>query len=132
MRSIFRAGAAAALLSLGASGCTETYRNHGYVPPADQLALVEVGDSREEVGATIGRPTATGLLSDAGWFYVKSRYRDYGWRPPEEIDRQVVAVSFSEAGRVRNVERFGRAAFAGFFIGSTNVLQSGANHFPFK
>lgn len=99
--------AAAALLLLAAA-CTAIYRNHGYVPAEDELATVVVGkDTRETVAQKIGRPTAQGLLNDVGWFYVQSRFKHYGPKEPQEIDRQVVAVTFTEAGVVDGVGRYG-------------------------
>ncbi|MDW4548610.1 outer membrane protein assembly factor BamE [Defluviimonas sp. D31] len=90
------------------SACTAIYQNHGYVPRDDELAKVVVGEStREAVAETVGRPTSTGLLTGAAWYYVGSRFRQYGIRAPEEIEREVVAISFDEAGLVENVERFG-------------------------
>jgi outer membrane protein assembly factor BamE (lipoprotein component of BamABCDE complex) len=69
---------------------------------------VQVGvDTRESVAQKVGRPSASGLLNDVGWFYVESRWKHFGAREPQEIDRQVVAISFSESGTVSNVERFG-------------------------
>ena len=90
------------------AACTPIYRNHGYVPSDEELALLEVGkDSRDTVAAAIGRPSAAGLLNDVGWYYVQSRWKHYGALPPKEEDRQIVAITFSEAGVVENVERFG-------------------------
>ena len=101
-----RFGLVGAMLLLAA--CATVYRNHGYVPTDDDLALVEVGvDTRETVTEKIGRPTASGLLNDVGWFYVQSRWAYRGAFEPKEIDRQVVSITFTEAGRVENVERFG-------------------------
>lgn len=90
------------------SACSAVYRNHGYVPMEEDLALVEVGVSdRQTVATAIGRPSATGLLEGAGWYYVGSRWKHFGLYAPQEISREVVAVSFDEAGLVSNVERFG-------------------------
>lgn len=90
--------------------CTTQFRNHGYVPPEEDLALLEVGrDTRETVAATIGRPSTAGLLNDVGWFYVQSRYKLVGGMAPEEIDRQVVAITFTMDGVVENIERYGLA-----------------------
>ena len=90
------------------AACSAVYRNHGYVPTDDELALIEVGaDTYETVGTKIGRPSASGLLNDQGWYYVQSRYRHFGPREPREIERQVVAITFSESGVVENVARFG-------------------------
>lgn len=90
------------------TACSTIYRNHGYVPTDDELATVEVGvDTRETVTEKIGRPTASGLLNDVGWFYVQSRWAYRGAFEPREIDRQVVAITFAEGGTVENIERFG-------------------------
>lgn len=102
-----RKGAIVAVV-LALAACSTVYRNHGYVPAEDELALVEVGvDTMETVGQKIGRPSTAGLLNDEGWYYVQSRYRHFGPREPKEIERQVVAVTFTEAGVVENIARFG-------------------------
>ncbi len=90
------------------AACSAVYRNHGYVPSEEELAQVEVGkDTRETVGQKIGRPSTSGLLNDDGWFYVQSRYKLVGPREPKEIDRQVLAITFTEGGVVENIARYG-------------------------
>jgi outer membrane protein assembly factor BamE (lipoprotein component of BamABCDE complex) len=90
------------------AACATIVRNHGYVPDETELALVEVGvDTRETVAEKVGRPTAQGLLNDVGWFYIQSRFEHFGPREPKEVERQVVAITFSEAGTVDNIGRFG-------------------------
>ncbi len=102
-----RRGAVALAIVLLAA-CTALYQNHGYVPRDADLEQVVVGKStREDVGKAVGRPSSTGLLTGGAWYYVGSRFRHYGPREPQEIDRQVVAISFDEGGTVENVERFG-------------------------
>ena len=88
------------------AACAPEFRNHGYVPRDVDLARIDIGDSREEVDTVVGQPTVTALLDDDGWYYVRSRYRDYTWRAPVEIDREVVVISFS-GDRVSNIERYG-------------------------
>ncbi|WP_240790415.1 outer membrane protein assembly factor BamE [Rhodobacter sp. SY28-1] len=96
------------VLLAAVAACSAVYRNHGYVPSEDELAQVEVGkDTRETVGQKIGRPSTSGLLNDVGWFYVQSRYKLVGPREPKEIDRQVLAVTFTESGVVENIARYG-------------------------
>lgn len=98
----------ALILAAGVAACSPVFRNHGYVPAEDELALVEVGvDTRETVGQKIGRPSTSGLLNEDGWFYVQSRYKLVGPREPQEIERQVLVINFSEAGVVENIGRFG-------------------------
>lgn len=100
------AGGLSLMLLLGA--CSPQYQNHGYVPPADQLEQVVVGsDTKDSVTQKIGVPTAAGVVDDDSFYYVKMRKRTLGFLAPEEVRREVVAIRFSEAGVVSNVERFG-------------------------
>jgi outer membrane protein assembly factor BamE (lipoprotein component of BamABCDE complex) len=102
--------AALLVAGLAVAACSPIIRDHGYVPADSELESVVVGrDTRETVAEKVGRPSAAGLLNDEGWYYVQSRYRTIGPRAPEEIDRQVVAISFTPAGTVTNIQRFGLA-----------------------
>ena len=107
MARLGRLGLACAFVA-GLAACGSVYRNHGYVPPEEDLAQLQVGtDTRESAAQKVGRPSASGLLNDTGWFYVQSRWEQKGIRPAQEIDRQVVALTFSDSGTLANVERFG-------------------------
>lgn len=107
IRSITRiAGIGLLCLTLGA--CTASYRNHGYIPPEDELNQIVVGvDTRASVEETVGPPGASGVVNGGDYFYVRSRMRSYGFKAPAEIDRQVLAISFDSAGVVSNIESFG-------------------------
>ena len=97
-----------ALLFVVLAACTPILADHGYAPNDDELSQIKVGiDTRDSVAAAIGRPSASGLLNDVGWYYVQSRWKTFGGRAPQEIDRQVVAITFTPAGVVENIERFG-------------------------
>ncbi|MGB8623824.1 MAG: outer membrane protein assembly factor BamE [Paracoccaceae bacterium] len=96
------------ILALLLASCTPIYRNHGYVPSDAALAEVTVGvDSRDTLTDTLGPPSVSGLVDDDAWYYVASRWRTRGALKPEEVSREVVAISFDTAGTVTNIERFG-------------------------
>ena len=99
------------LCMIGVIGaCTPLYRNHGYVPPEEDLQSLVVGvDTRASVDDLIGAPSASGLLSGGDYYYVRSRVREYGALRPEVIERQVLAISFNEDDTIRNIERFSLA-----------------------
>jgi outer membrane protein assembly factor BamE (lipoprotein component of BamABCDE complex) len=100
----------AALLGvpLALSGCVAQYQNHGYVPSQDALNEIVVGsDNRESVAEKVGVPSSAGVLNESGYYYVRTRKRSYGPLEPREVERNVVALSFSSAGVVQNVESFG-------------------------
>lgn len=93
---------------MATSACVASYRNHGYVPPQDQLNEIVVGvDTKESVAETIGSPSSAGLLSDSGYYYVRTRMRDLAFKATETVDREVVAITFNDNGTVANIERFG-------------------------
>lgn len=95
-------------LTLVIAGCVPIYRHHGYIPPPEDLAQVVVGQTTQgELDTLIGRPSSQGLLAGSGWYYVGSRWRYYGPTRPQEVSREIVAITFAENGTVANVERFG-------------------------
>ncbi len=113
MRNILQTGfrvvqAAALALTFGVAGCAPQFHNYGYVPPEEDLEQIQVGsDTRETVAEKVGVPASSGMLDNSGYYYVRMRTRTIGPMAPQEIERQVVAISFSERGIVENVERFG-------------------------
>ncbi|SFS57062.1 Beta-barrel assembly machine subunit BamE [Sulfitobacter marinus] len=100
----------AALISAGLmlGACAPQYKNHGYVPLQEDLDQLTIGqDTRDTVTAMAGAPAASGLLDSSSFYYVRSRRRALGFLAPKEIEREVVAIRFSDNGVVENVERFG-------------------------
>lgn len=105
-RRFLGAGLAVALLGLAA--CSPLTRTHGYVPDDAALARITPGvDTRDTVARALGSPSAMGLPGRDGFYYVASAFERVGLFEPREVDREVVAVTFDAAGRVRNIERFG-------------------------
>lgn len=101
-------GALFGAVILSVTACSAVYRNHGYVPTSEELAEITVGvDTRDSVAETIGAPSSSGVLNDGGYYYVATRMRHYGPRQPEIVSRELVAISFTSAGVVSNVERYG-------------------------
>jgi outer membrane protein assembly factor BamE (lipoprotein component of BamABCDE complex) len=100
-----------AVLVLGLAtlaACAPVYSFHGYIPPEEELALVQVGvDTRESLIAVIGRPTLEGVMTDTGYYYIQSQFRDFAFQESQEINRQILRISFDPNGVVTNIERFG-------------------------
>ena len=99
--------AAFGLLILAVGACAATFENHGYVPSDTDLEQIVVGvDTRDTVADAVGRPTSFGVLETGGWYYTQSRWRNFAFKAPKIIDRQLVAITYSDVGVVENVERF--------------------------
>jgi len=103
-----RRGLLVAVVMTGLSACTPQFANHGYIPPQEDLDQITVGiDTRASVEETVGTPSTAGVISNSGFYYVRTRKRTFGALAPRVIERQVLAISFDDTGVVTNIERFG-------------------------
>ncbi len=93
------------LLLIGA--CSPTFKNHGYVPSRAELNQLKVGkSSKENVKNLFGSPSSIGLVQDDRWFYLYTRIKNFMYRSPEIVERQLVVVTFTSNGLLENIERF--------------------------
>ena len=99
---------AVAALGLSLAACTARFQNHGYIPPQEDLDLLAVGiDTRASVEDSVGSPSSGGVLEGGGYYYVKSRVKTFGFKAPEVVEREVLAITFDANGVIANIERFG-------------------------
>ncbi len=123
--------AAIAVLMMTLAACGAVYRNHGYVPPEEDLANIIVGvDTRLSVEETLGVPTAEGVSNQDGLYYVASRWRQFGPARPRPIERQIVAITFDGNEVVQNVARYGLQDGRVVTL-SRRVTEGGANEISF-
>jgi len=95
-------------VSILVAGCVPKVDVHGYVPIAEDVASVAVGDAREGVLVRLGEPTTRGLEGSNAWYYISSKVRRVAFFAPREIEREIVAITFS-GERVAQIERYGLA-----------------------
>ena len=88
--------------------CTPIIRNHGYMPPSEDLALVAVGvDTRETVTlASDRRPLAACWTIAVSTTFPVNSATLARW-PPRKSEREVLRFHFDATGVVSNIERFG-------------------------
>ena len=90
------------------AACGGQYRNHGYMPLAEEVDALIVGvDTRDSIIEVMGVPTTGGVLTEEAMYYVRSRVHHKGYVKPNEIQRDVLVLSFDKNQILRNVERFG-------------------------
>ena len=90
-----------------ATACAPINRFNGFIPPQEEIASLQVGTTtKEEVVALFGPPIADRGLQNNTIYYAASQFRIFGPFAPEEVNRQVLAVDFDSAGRVRNISRY--------------------------
>lgn len=92
----------------GATACVSIYRDHGYVPLAEDLDQIRPGvDTRSTVQERIGTPGASGVLDESGYYYIATRMRHFGATQPKPVSRELVAITFGPGDRVESVQRYG-------------------------
>ena len=63
-------------------------------------------DTRDVIRKLIGIPSTKGVLGDNSWYYIANKFRYFGWKDPEEINREIVAITFNKSNIVKNIERY--------------------------
>ena len=98
----------AAMLGGAVAGCAPVVRNHGYAPDDELLTEITAGqDTRGSVRRKIGRPSTTGVFTDAGWYYVSTTIEQDMYKAPKVSGRRVVAVEFDTNDVVAAVNVYG-------------------------
>ena len=101
--------ASALSLTLAISGCkTEEVFTNGLKIEEDQLALVPVGSSREQVLLALGSPSTTGTFDNEVFYYIsQKRTRKLAYQKLKLVDQRVVAIYFNEDDVVEQVADYG-------------------------
>lgn len=106
LRKTFKAAGFASAFAI-AAGCTQMDRYHGFIPPAEELAMVNVGTTtKDEVITLFGPPVSERGLQNNTIYYASSQFKYFGPFAPEEVDRVVLAIDFDSNDRVRNISRY--------------------------
>ena len=105
--AVLAALALAGTLVLG--GCnTRDVITNGPVIEQDQIALVPVGSSREQVLLALGSPSTTGTFDNEVFYYIsQKRQRSLAFQKLKLVDQRVLAIYFDEEGTVQQVADYG-------------------------
>ncbi len=101
---------AAALISLSVlSGCIEErIVNNGAIVTQDQLDLIPVGSSQDQVILALGSPSTTGQFGNEVYYYIsQKRSKTYEFQKLKLIDQKVLSVYFDEEQTVSRIANYG-------------------------
>ena len=104
------------LLLLALSGCGWITDTLGPAPvqrgnrvDPEKLAQITPGiQTRSDVEALLGSPTARGTFDEDNWYYISAQTRLQPGRFLQVEDRRVVAISFNRQGVVSGVRELGQ------------------------
>ena len=101
-----KAVALAGLLVLAA--CSPTITKHGHQLKDSDVAQNQNGMSQEQVKGVLGTPTTTATVGGgSAFYYISSTQQQTAFMKPDEIDRKVLAIYFSQFGSVERVSNYG-------------------------
>ena len=95
----------ASAAALGA--CAPVASNHGFVALDVKPAEVKVAeDTKSTVLERLGSPSVKSTFDDNTWYYMSQSVERFAFYRPRVTQREVVAVSFDEAERVKTVNSY--------------------------
>jgi len=103
----------------------------GYVIDQQQIDLVPVGSSREQVILALGSPSTTATFDNEVFYYIsQKRVRRVAFANPTLVDQRVLAVYFGDDGRVTQIANYGMQDGKVFdFISRTTATGGKDNNF---
>jgi outer membrane protein assembly factor BamE (lipoprotein component of BamABCDE complex) len=99
---------ASVLVLAGVAACAPIRDVRGYVPDEEKVASVRVGaDTRDSVQEKLGTPSSTATFGEPTWYYISTEQERYAFFKPDVTKRQILAVAFTEDGKVQDIRTYG-------------------------
>lgn len=98
----------ATALTIMVSACAPIIISRGNLPAPELLSTIQPGShTRNQIADILGSPSSVATFDDEVWYYISSQTETFAFYEPILIDQQVIAISFDEAGKVKEVRRYG-------------------------
>jgi outer membrane protein assembly factor BamE (lipoprotein component of BamABCDE complex) len=91
------------------SACnTQQILTHGAVITRDQIDLVPVGSSKDQVLLALGTPSTTGAFDGEVYYYIsQKKQKNFAFQKGKIVEQRVIAVYFDETQTVTRVADYG-------------------------
>ncbi|MFZ1815775.1 MAG: outer membrane protein assembly factor BamE [Rhizobiaceae bacterium] len=87
---------------------TEQVFTHGAIITQDQIDLIPVGSSRDQVLLALGTPSTTGSFDSEVFYYIsQKKQKNLAYQKAKIVDQRVLAVYFDDVGTVAHVANYG-------------------------
>ncbi len=98
----------ASALLVGCTSIQPRVINHGPVISQDQLDLVPVGSSKDQVLLALGSPSTTGQFDTQVFYYIsQKRSKTFEFQRMQLVDQKVLSVYFDEEENVSRIANYG-------------------------
>lgn len=100
--------AAAIVVAVAVAGCSTTVTKHGTQLSEKDISQVAQGMTQDQVQQVLGSPgTVAAVGRGDAYYYISSTMQQSAFFKPSEVDRQVLAIYFGQAGKVERVANYG-------------------------
>ncbi len=99
---------AATALTVLLSACAPNIVQRGNLPAPELLTKIQPGvQSRNQVADILGSPSSVATFGEEVWYYISSQTETVAFYEPEIIELLVEAITFDDAGKVKNIRTYG-------------------------
>ncbi len=89
------------------ASCSPIVDARGHNTQAEDFSQIVVEQSRrEDVQALLGSPSAQSTYGEETWYYISETKETVGLFAPEITDQKVTAITFDEAGLVKDISSY--------------------------
>ena len=92
------------------SSCSSAQQNEWFVshtgnmPAKERVSRIDIGSSKDDVVNVLGMPSSVNVFDENSWIYMSSDIKKVAFYAPEEVDREVLRITFNSADEVKSIE----------------------------
>lgn len=76
----------------------------GNMPAKERLNRIEIGSSKDDVMRVLGLPSSVNVFDQNSWIYMSADVKKVAFWAPQEIDREVLSITFNAADEVKTID----------------------------
>lgn len=100
-------GLLVAAIGLGLTACDTPVQIHGHVNDPDSFEAIKTGEyTEDDVLSLLGTPSTVSTFDNNKWYYIGYKATQFAFERPEVLERNVLMISFDEAGVVDQKQVF--------------------------
>ena len=95
---------------LGTACSSDVFLVHnGNMPSPEKVAQISEGQTFEQVEEILGSPSLVSTFDSNTWIYMSSTLKKVAFCKPEEINRNVLTITFNQKGVVSKISTYDKA-----------------------
>ena len=106
--------------------------HNGNMPSDDKIAMVQTGQTKEEVVDILGSPSMVSSLNENEWLYMSSTLQKVAFFEPKILERDVLTIRFGKDGTVQQISKLDEQNGKNIAVDEEETASKGHNPGFFK